>query len=117
MHIIVTDASIKKGICGIGIILVNDQGRELNRHQERLTTITNSWEAELESIRLGIKIFGDLSHLVYNDCKKAVAEYQLLTTLWRTGIHNVRWIPEHLRGVYLHFVAHELSVMARRIKT
>lgn len=114
MHVIVADASLKKGVCGIGVVLVNEYGHEVTRHQEKLTAISHSHDAELNAIRVGIQKFGHISQLIYNDCRKAI---QLARhAVWRLPDVRIEWMPEHLRGTYLHFVAHELSVMARRIK-
>lgn len=115
MNVIVTDASLKKGVCGIGVILVNEYGHEVQRHQEKLDGITHSHFAELHAIRIGINKFGHVCRIIYNDCRKAIQLAQ--NAPWRiAGVHHVKWMPDSLRSVYLHFVAHELSVMARRIK-
>lgn len=117
MSLIVTSASLRKRACGVGVMLVNEYGNEVDRSSKLvLEPIAHAWEAQLIAIQYGIEMFGFLSHTIYNDSKIAVNMAR--TQPWRIpNLHCVVWWQHHLRKKFLHETVCKLADEVRRSKS
>lgn len=117
MSLIVTSASLRRHACGLGVMLVNEYGNEVDRSKRFISEpLAHAWEAQLLAIKLGIELFGTLTHTVYNDSKLAVDMAR--TQPWRVpNLHCIVWWPHHLRKKFLHEVVLKLADEARQQKS